>query len=503
METIIELNNIEAKDFFLKSKNYCTIDLPPYFDFTKILSTLDDSIGEKSYESCFRSIRATKSKLDYPKNYDNVNYKFLTNKDGMYAWRPLQLIHPVLYLILVNCITEKENWDLLLKRFALFMENSNIKCISLPVIQKTKKSAKAETILNWWQGIEQESIKQSMNYNYMFKTDITDCYGSIYTHSIVWAIHGKEKGKTCKGDRTLIGNIIDHDLQGMSYGQTNGIPQGSTLMDFIAEILLSYIDLELSKKLSSLKIEDYKILRYRDDYRIFSNIPTDIEQIAKSLSELLSDVGLKLNVEKTSLSNNIITDSIKPDKLFFITNKIHWKSIQKGLLFIHSLNTQYPNSGRVAAELSLLHKYLMGKKEVDENIEILISIIVDIMKSSPKIYPVATAIISRLLSYISDIKKDELISQIYKSLKNIPNNEFLFVWLQRLIYPINKELITFNNPLCSIVDGSSSLDIIWNSEWLNEKIKEILHSTSIVDPDKLAELSIIIDRSEVDVFNDY
>jgi hypothetical protein len=29
-------------------------------------------------------------------------------------------------------------------------------------------------------------------------------------------------------------------MQGMNYGQTNGIPQGSVLMDFIAEMVLGF-----------------------------------------------------------------------------------------------------------------------------------------------------------------------------------------------------------------------------------------------------------------------
>lgn len=57
----------------------------------------------------------------------------------------------------------------------------------------------------------------------------------------------------------------------MSFGQTNGIPQGSNLMDFIAELVLGYSDLQLSKKLIMTTISNYKILRYRDDYRIFTN----------------------------------------------------------------------------------------------------------------------------------------------------------------------------------------------------------------------------------------
>jgi hypothetical protein len=42
--------------------------------------------------------------------------------------------------------------------------------------------------------------------------------------------------KRNRSDKKSIGNIIDTAMQGMNYGQTNGIPQGSVLMDFIAEM---------------------------------------------------------------------------------------------------------------------------------------------------------------------------------------------------------------------------------------------------------------------------
>ena len=77
-------------------------------------------------------------------------------------------------------------------------------------------------------------------------------------------------------------------------------------MDFVAEIVLGYADLLLSEKLSILKIKDYKILRFRDDYRIFTNNSLEAEQITKELSETLSELGLKLNADKTEASHDIM-----------------------------------------------------------------------------------------------------------------------------------------------------------------------------------------------------
>ena len=64
-----------------------------------------------------------------------------------------------------------------------------------------------------------------------------------------------------------IGNSIDKHLRDMAYGQTNGIPQGSVLMDFIAEMVLGFADLEISIRIQQANIQDYEIIRYRDDYQ--------------------------------------------------------------------------------------------------------------------------------------------------------------------------------------------------------------------------------------------
>ncbi len=112
--------------------------------------------------------------------------------------------------------------------------------------------------------------------NMFYIQTFTDCYGSIYTHSVPWAIHTKPIAKllSSRTNYSLIGNLIDKHLRDMAFGQTNGIPQGSVLMDFIAEMVLGYADSEISIRIQEANIEDYHIIRYRDDYRIFSEQST-------------------------------------------------------------------------------------------------------------------------------------------------------------------------------------------------------------------------------------
>lgn len=152
-----------------------------------------------------------------------------------------------------------------------------------------------------------------MEFSHVLHTDVTDCYGSLYTHSVSWAIHGLPKSKERRRDNSLLGNKIDSLIQAGRYGQTNGISQGSVLMDFVAEIVLGYIDEQINSVLG--EPNDFRILRYRDDYRIFANSDHRVEHILKVISDQLRLVGMRLGVSKTVLNRNVVEGSIKPDKL--------------------------------------------------------------------------------------------------------------------------------------------------------------------------------------------
>lgn len=489
MRNILKLNETEVKEFLLKQESYFNFDLPLYFTFEELISKLDKKLTNKNLSD----FRATS-----PRDFDDVNYKLITNKDGKYAWRPFQLINPAIYVSLVHKITEKENWEVIVKRFELFQQNERIECHSLPMVaDKEEKSDKSSQIYTWWQMIEQRSITLAIDYRYLLETDITDCYGSIYTHSIPWAIHTKEeaKKKTNRNKNSLIGVAIDNHLQDMSYGQTNGIPQGSKIMDFIAEIVLGYVDFLLTEELNKLNIVDYKILRYRDDYRVFTNNPFESEQIAKKLSEILSDIGLKLNADKTKASDNIIKNSIKADKRYWISNKRITENKQKWLIQLFLMSEQFPNSGTLATQMREFLKVLENSKRKDSNIETLISLVTEIAYRNPRVSPTSIAILSLFLKQIEN-KEEKLaiIKRIRNKFFQIPNSSLLKVWLQRLYLKID-ETVEYDEPLCKKVLEDKVT--IWNTEWLNQDLKTIIDKTSILKETQVKNLKKHITKKEI------
>lgn len=491
--TVLELSNIKASEFFMDPQSYGSTELPPYFDFKTAIDVAEKVLKES---------RLTKAIVKAAKASDGVNYTLINNKDGKYAWRPLQFIHPILYVDLVHNMTTRGNWEILRNRFAEFGSLKHVKCASLPVVRDKKKNVKGEQILSWWNQFEQTSLAQSLRYRLMFTADITDCYGSIYTHSIAWALHGKE---VCKGNpgNSLLGNLIDERIRAMRYGQTNGIPQGSSLMDFIAELVLGYVDMLLVEKLEADNVNDgYFILRYRDDYRVFVADSGLGEKIIKELSVVLADMGMRLNSGKMRMTDNIIKDSVKGDKLAWLGLQSNFEalSFEKQLLLLFDHSNQYPNGGSLLKPLIYLHEHF-DEKWLGESELILASaaILVELAYRNPRCYQLCMAILAKLIDRTAKEERRGVARQILEKFKRLPHTGYLQVWLQRIMKPGGIRL-DYTERLCQIVDTTNIS--LWNNEWLksDKRLYSIMQAVDIIDRDKLASIPSTIDEEEINIF---
>jgi len=500
MIKIIDLDASQARSFFLKEESYFNFDLPNYFAFQGLLDKLSKELSNKKITDLYAEAEVDgKIKSLKANDFANVNHRILNNKDGKFAWRPFQLIHPALYVTLVHLMTDEENWKFITQRFLDFSADTKVVCCSIPLRSGNKQSDKAANIKNWWHKIEQQSLELSISYQYVLHTDITDCYGSIYTHAISWALNpdGKTGAKSTKSAKN-IGNDIDTHLRAMSYGQTNGIPQGSVVMDFISEMVLGYADLTLSRRLKDVGLIDFQIIRYRDDYRVFANNPQDAELVTKFLTEILIELGMRLNASKTLISGNVVRDSIKADKLYWLSAKRTARSIQGHLLIIHELAEKYPNSGSLQKALLRYYNRIKEISESKLSISILVGILVDIMFKNPRIYPISTAILSKLLSLEPDsAARIRLLNAIEKRFSKIPNTGHIKIWLQRLTIKLSPEK-EYDEELClKVLDDKKK---IWNSEWLRPKIRQIVEHTAIIDSALIDSIDSVITLEKVELF---
>jgi hypothetical protein len=357
-------------------------------------------------------------------------------------------------------------------------------------------------IRNWWQRVEQQSLRYSLEFSHVLHTDVTNCYGTLYTHSIAWAIHGLEEGKRNKGNSSLLGNKIDSHIQAGRYGQTNGISQGSVLMDFVAEIVLGFIDEQINFVLGDPT--DFRILRYRDDYRIFGNNDDKVEEILKLISEKLRLVGMSLGVSKTLMNRNVVEGSIKPDKLAGIDlqdlGNANANTVQKQLLRLHSFGQRFPNSGALRRLVSDFHTNIITNQiERSDDLEVLVAIATDIGFVSPATFPAVAGILSHLISLAKTEEKSQLWMKVRKKLSRVPYNGYLEIWLQRVIQPKAVDLpFSSNEPICKIVNGETP--DLWENGWVASNDLKNALKVSKINVGSVSDTEEVVQPKEIELF---
>jgi hypothetical protein len=533
-KTILQLNNREASDYLMKSEQYCTSELPEYFDFSKVLEYAKKALANRPIASC-------KTNLS-PDSLTGVNLEILTNKDGKYGVRPITLPNPFLYTFLVNEICGEQAWSQIQECFQVYAVD-NIRACAIPVVPEDSQKEpfhNSTSILNWWSNMEQMPIELSLRYRYMFMSDITNCFGQINPQSIDWALSRKDTELETDNNHELAHSVIEL-LKAMQGGRNIGIPQGSTLFSLIAEIVLGYADLLLSKAIKEAGItEDYTVLRYVDDYRIFCNNRDVLEQISYLLQHVLESLNFRMNTSKTRISETIVADAVKPDKAFYIFNTpieskkggIDFDGFQKHLYFIFEFAKQFPNSGQLKVQLSGFSKrienYLKPRKskqnqaalvldedgmhvkeepsifkpKIREKIAPMVAIAAQIAADNVAAANHALRVISLLLTTIEDEKsKDDLIGLVYRKLRHQPNSAYLQIWLQNITHQVGKtDSFNYDMPLCRLLDGT--LTDLWNNDWILPEIADNLPYGTICNAEILAKTNRVITFREARAYTE-
>lgn len=157
-----------------------------------------------------------------------------------------------------------------------------------------------------------EHLRSERDFRSLTKLDVSGCFDSIYTHSLAWAIYGKEFAKkNLKAVTASFAGKFDSLMQRLNYNETNGILIGPEVSRIFAEIILQAVDIDVGEKLLGngyINNSDFKIYRYVDDYFIFYNDDEVCHQIKMALQQSLKHYKLSLNKGKEeTLGRPIIT----------------------------------------------------------------------------------------------------------------------------------------------------------------------------------------------------
>lgn len=520
-KNVLSLDAKDAMNFFLKSEQYHGFELPEYFVFDELLQNVKEIIGDLPYEECLQDEIS-------PEDLSDVNLDILLNKDGNYAVRPIILANPFLYYFLVREICNEQAWTLIKNLFEKFQVPHITSC-ALPIIPKEKESFhKSTTIINWWSSMEQRSIELSLEYRYMFVTDITNCYGSVNPQAFDWAFSLKNTQYE-NNDECPISKNIQKYLRAFQQGRNIGIPQGSAIFDFVGEIILGYSDILLHEAIKKAGITtQYEIIRYRDDYRIFCNDKDVLEKISYSLQHVLDSLNFRMNSKKTMISDSVVTDAVKPDKLAYIYNTpifnkkgCDFDSFEKHLLYILMFARQYPNSGSIKTMLSDIDKRMEDwlkpyeeevtttplvegeepttekitkqRRLVGGSIRAMSAICAQIAFENVNCCHYALRVLSRMVDSMKDEnEKSAIISLVYSKLCNQPNSDYNQLWLQNITYQKDKKKGTspYNIRLCKVVMGEDV--VLWNNSWLKKGLTKNYKQISVVCNEVLKKVTPII-----------
>lgn len=128
---------------------------------------------------------------------------------------------------------------------------------------------------------------------FVLKTDVSQFYSSLYTHSIPWALEGKRNAKQHLGKTAS--DEIDKALRETSDGQTMGVPVGPDTSFIAAEIVLSSVDVALARK---VQLRGH---RYIDDYELAFMSRSAAEETQARLEDALAEYELSINPAKTEI----------------------------------------------------------------------------------------------------------------------------------------------------------------------------------------------------------
>ena len=325
-------------------------------------------------------------------------------------------------------------------------------------------------------------------FNYMAQVDISSCFESIYTHSISWAIYGKEMAKACRAkgsDDMCFPDMFDILIRNSNYAETNGIPIGPEISRIFAEIILQRIDFDLERKLAADnysvipadKETGYQICRYVDDYFIFYNNPDDYKRIKRYLSESLAAYNLKLNEAKENKDQklpSITAISIAKNRIaaFFkeLEKQCGWEKDENGIKHF-----RFPNYS--SEEAIIRYKTIIADIEESRlsnflltNFEIFMQSIIDKWLKGCK-----EAIKEQ------DVLKDKEIAEIFKSSKRMT------VFFQNVINALFF-ILSSEQPVNSFIIVSRILVLILRTLRFSRDLKLTENNT---------ERSIAIPSSEV------
>lgn len=195
------------------------------------------------------------------------------------------------------CSELRDSWDNIRKHFHVQTDGQGYRVSRIHIRKEHNDKCIFEmNYKNWRVDGNSESdllIHDRGMSRFVVQVDISTCFPSIYTHSIPWALVGKETAKQAVHKDTWY-NRIDQACSDMRNGETHGLLIGPHSSNLLSEIILTKIDKKLYDK-------GYRYIRNIDDYDCYVTCYDEAQRFLRDIEEALREFDLSLNHKKTKI----------------------------------------------------------------------------------------------------------------------------------------------------------------------------------------------------------
>lgn len=277
------------------------VEIKKYYDFTNELSPDEIYEGLLAYglfTEKLPPVFSAKGFFDYcvaqspafPKK--PAEYIYHESIRNINTPRPLGIPNPAAYQQLCKYISEI--WPQLQQYFEEETKGQNY-LISRTHIRKMKDSDSLFSMnyKNWKvDGTPEPDFL--LGARYLVHADVSNCFPSIYTHALSWALVGKDAAKQNQGDNSHWYNKLDFYTRNVKFGETHGLLIGPHASNLLSEIIMVKIDKTLYER-------GWRYIRNIDDYTCYVPSYEYGQLFITELSEQLRAYDLTLNHKKTSI----------------------------------------------------------------------------------------------------------------------------------------------------------------------------------------------------------
>lgn len=291
-------------NYFPNQKDSST-ELPPCFSTCRFTPEIAKELA---------AIRLTDERKAL--QFDLVEYKATRFNN---VPRTLSLIHPLAYSRILT--TLNANRDEILE----LMEDGN------SAITAEEHNDGRMFIMNYEDHETKTKATLDISFGAAFRAhaDVANCFGSIYTHSLEWAIVGYEEAKKKLQDRGAPkhwSSELDTVLRSAKRKETTGLPIGPATSSIAVEIILAAVDKELANR--------FRFVRYIDDYTAYCATHIEAQEFIRALNIALSQYRLSLNLNKTKITE--LPEPLVESWVTKLNNAMPWKMEPNGTLSLYT-----------------------------------------------------------------------------------------------------------------------------------------------------------------------